>query len=148
MKRRAKKRRAKQVSDGLEHVRITDRNFWQEYNLELDPWLEALEDIDQGRGTAALIKLLKGKEPIPRDLIADLLKRYNLTRKRGGQSTPEYDLSHRDRRLLLAMMEIRRYCDSGMKLDAAVERVAAAHRIDAEVLYDELLHRRLKMPPR
>jgi hypothetical protein len=100
-------------------TKLVDRAFWLD---DIDdpayrPWYQALEAIDKARSAKAmraaqrtLCALLCG--PIPERvglLLADLLKRYRLTRPANRPATPAYELSPKQLELEWAYETMRNH---------------------------------------
>ena len=86
-------------------------------------WRSAIVRADQG-DTQPLIKLLRsGNIPGPeaRELIADLLSRHKLTRKRGRQATPVYQNTLAEARLANQEALVRYFKQKGQDVKTAME---------------------------
>jgi hypothetical protein len=104
----------------------------------MQPWINALLDIDHRQQKQQLINLLKSETAIPAEArwhIADLLERYNLKRPRGGKRTPSYDRSPAEERLTLADVAARQYLASGISLEQSIQRAASSYEVDPETLH-------------
>jgi hypothetical protein len=80
-----------------------------------------------GGGSGPLLALLKSDSELPyaaRVYLADLLDRYQLKKKRGGQSTAAYDRSPVDRILEAANARANELIESGMTTEGAFEKAA------------------------
>lgn len=88
-------------------------------------WREAVEQADQG-DLEALIALLQSEEvlgPEARDLVADLLKRHKLKKKRGGQATPAYRMTPAEGRVHDQAAGVRYWKNKGLSNEAAIRAV-------------------------
>jgi hypothetical protein len=94
-------------------TRFSDNAFWLPNDVD-EGVIEALKLLDDsdGENKQPLIKILRQRGrmyPAHRDVyfyVADVLDRYQLKRKRGGQKTPAYDRTDVERRLEMAKSEI------------------------------------------
>ncbi len=101
------------------------------------PWIIALLGIDRSNDKQRLIELLKSETPLPKQArldLADLLERYKLTRLRGKQRTPSYDLSDTVAQLDAAKASARRSIKNGMKPEAAIELAARVNGVHKDML--------------
>ncbi len=99
-------------------------------------WREAVERADQG-DPETLISLFQSEEvlgPEARDLVADLLKRRNLTKTRGGQATPAYRMTPAEGRLHHQAAGVRYWKNKGLSNEAAIR---AALRDDKREEFEE-----------
>jgi hypothetical protein len=88
---------------------LSDICFWLPHDVD-EVLVEALVALDAsgGRNKKPLIAYLRERTDLG-DLgkwLANLLERYNLKRKRGGQETPAYDRTDIHRRMLLAEIAV------------------------------------------
>ena len=103
---------------------------WLEPGGAIQPWIEALWEIDRRGDKQTLLKLLRSKERMPhaaRFYVADLIERYQLKRKRGGAAhqTPAYDRSPQEAKLLRAIASARQQInDEGAAPDEALKLAA------------------------
>jgi hypothetical protein len=88
--------------------------FWLPENTDWS-MVDALYVFDQFGIKEPLLKLLRARGDI---YLADFLQRYDLKRKLGRQQTPEYDLSDIERRLAMAVKDVREH---GVTLAAAAD---------------------------
>jgi hypothetical protein len=105
----------------------------------MHPWISALLAIDEDRNKKPLVDLLTSHTRLPRAArwhIADLLKRYELTRPRGGRSTPSYDLSPAETKLRWASDSADHSIRNGMAADKAVELAAKTHGVKSKDLFN------------
>src|SRR5262245_33204258 len=99
-------------------------------------WRKAIDEAEAG-DTSGIIKLLSFGESIPSEsqlLLADLLERHQLKKKRGAQSRPSYEFTPEERKLIRAAYLVRERQRAGAKLESAVDDVAHARNIDPQKL--------------
>jgi hypothetical protein len=63
-------------------------------------WFQAVSDAQKSGDLAPIIKLLRLENEMPRtarEMLAELLERHHLKKKRGGQRTPMFNLSMKGR---------------------------------------------------
>lgn len=118
-----------------------DIAFWLgDDTSEIDPWVSALEAIDKRRDKEPLIALLKSDRELSheaRAYLADLLDRYQLKKKRGGQSTAAYDRSPADRVLELGDARANDYIErDGMTVERACNKAEKEFGIPDGFLID------------
>ena len=102
-----------------------DVAFW--LDDEFDPWVAALEAIDKHGKKAPLLDLLNSEHDMPREArrhLAHLLDRYQLKKKRGGQSTASYDMSDAEVTLFWDVKVVNKLIDNGMSTKDALDKVA------------------------
>lgn len=103
----------------------------------LGRWIDALVALDQRCDKLPLIKLLEKNTDMPWPVpwhLADLIKRYNLTKRasRGTKVTPSYDNPPALRKLVQAKKYFERYArENGT---TAFERAAEKCGVDEEIL--------------
>jgi hypothetical protein len=117
-------RKAKGTGRGTSDA-MHDVAFW--LSDEFDHWVAALEAIDKRNDKEPLLALLKSECELPhaaRIYLADLLSRYQLKKKRGGQSTPAYDRSLAEVALMLDVEAVRNLTKNGMSIKDALAKVA------------------------
>jgi hypothetical protein len=127
-------RLANEVKQGPDIPDILDRAAWwlpandeDPRCLEDEDWLLALACIDETGDKAPLVALLKSDVPlpsIPREWIADLLDRYELSRKRGKPRVPIYDRSESETALIKAKRCYAEARQDGLGQEAAVKWAA------------------------
>jgi hypothetical protein len=89
-------------------------------------WRQAIDKADTG-DTSGIIKLLHTHNPIPpecQSLLADLLERHQLKKKRGAPRRPIYESTPEERKLLKAGHCVRERQHGGATFDSAVDAVA------------------------
>jgi hypothetical protein len=104
---------------------IHDVAFW--LGDEFDPWVAALEAIDKRKDKGPLLALLKSDHDLPhaaRVYLADLLDRYQLKRKKGGQSVAVYDRTDADRIFELANARANELIECGLTTEDACNKAA------------------------
>jgi hypothetical protein len=95
-------------------------------------WRIAIENAEDG-DTSGIIALLNSGELFPpesRSLLANLLERRQLTKKRGRQRRPSYESSPEESRLEKAAFWVRERQREGKKFEAALDEVATTRNID------------------
>ena len=95
-------------------------------------WRVAIEKAEGG-DTSGVIKLLHSGKAIPpesQSLLADLLDRHRLTKKRGRQRRPSYETSPEESKLIKAAFLVRERQDKGKRFEAALAEVAGHRNID------------------
>jgi hypothetical protein len=95
--------------------------------FEFDPWMGALEAIDKLGDKKPLIALLNSELDLPRKArghLANLLDRYQLKKKKGGQSTPTYDSSPAEATLALDVEAVNKLIKNGTSSKDALAQVA------------------------
>jgi hypothetical protein len=116
---------------------LVDRAFWLDDDTEIEAWVTALDDLDNRGDKLPLLNLLRsGTVPSQQALayLADMLERYQLKKRRGGQSTPAYNRTRADSKLALAINDVRRLVKRGTSVKDALEKVSKSERIPLEVL--------------
>jgi hypothetical protein len=95
------------AGEGLS-TRLCDIAYWLPDDVD-EVLIEALQKVDasQGRNTGPLIAALRARNDYLLALLADLLQRYQLKRKRGRQQTPIYDRTDIHRRLDMAKHDVQ-----------------------------------------
>jgi hypothetical protein len=99
----------------------------------LQPWVDALVDLDGRANKGPLIGLLESNTPIPRlarQYLADLLVRYNLKKKPNKPKTPLYEFPPRVAELLRANEQVRRLIRHGDEPAAAIRECARVFGFD------------------
>lgn len=102
---------------------------------ELQPWIDAFEAIDVRGDKLPLIKLLEKNIEMPWPApwhLADLLKRYNLRKRRGRQMAPSYANPPAMQKLVRARKYYLRYVKEDRA--TAFERAAGKDGVDEEIL--------------
>ena len=95
-------------------------------------WRIAIEKAEGG-DTSAIIELLNSGEVFPpesQSLLADLLNRRRLTKKRGGQRRPSYESSREESELSKAASLVRERRGKGERFETALAEVARERNID------------------
>jgi hypothetical protein len=95
-------------------------------------WRKAIEEAEDG-DTSRIIELLDCGEIIPpesQSLLADLLDRHRLTKKRGGQRRPSYERSPEETKLIKAAFLVRERQSEGAKFETALAEVARNRNIE------------------
>ncbi len=95
-------------------------------------WRIAIEKAEGG-DTSSIIELLHLGEVIPpesQSLLADLLDRRRLTKKRGRPGRPSYEMSHEESKLIKAAFFVRERQSEGEKFETALAEVARRRNID------------------
>lgn len=118
-----------------------DAAFW--LGDEFDPWVAALEAIDQLGDKKPLMALLNSEHDLPqaaRGHLANLLDRYQLKKKRGGQSTPSYDRSPAEAALICDVEAVNKLIKNGMSVKDAVAEVAERRGPDYLVILGNAQH--------
>jgi hypothetical protein len=120
-------------------TRVVDNAFWLGNDTSADLWIDVLDDIDNAQDDAErnrqkqrLVDLLKSDHelsPLARYYLADLLERYNLKRPKGGRKVPAYDLSEIERRVALAISQVKNRDKKKVTLAEAQRRAADSYRI-------------------
>jgi hypothetical protein len=90
----------------------------------MQPWIDVLVAVDYRGDKAPLIELLKSNKQMPEEArwyIGDLLARYLLKRPKGRRTTPAYDRSLAEMRLIWAEASVREHMKGGMKAAKAIE---------------------------
>lgn len=96
-------------------------------------WRIAIDKAAEGGDTSGIITLLHSRKPIPPEcqrLLADLLERRRLTKKRGGQRRPSYESSPEESKLIKAASFVRERQRQGAKFETALAEVARDRNID------------------
>lgn len=106
-------------------TRLSDYAFWLPHDVD-EELIEALATLDRsnGKNKQPLIELLQRRSDVAayrahRDFyfyLADLLERYQLKRKQGGQQKPLYEPTELHKRLMMAADDMREH---GKSLDDA-----------------------------
>jgi hypothetical protein len=92
----------------------------------LEPWINAIEAADDG-DKKQLLKLLKSDQPLPkaaRDLLADLLGRYQLKHRRGRRKTAGYRLTPQHIKMQSARTHYKKLRSEKVKPKVALKRAA------------------------
>ena len=107
---------------------VHDVAFWLgDDTRAIDTWVAALEAIDKRDDKEPLIAILKSEQVLPhaaRVYLADLLDRYQLKRKKGGQSTAAYDRTDADRIFELANARANELIECGLTTEDACNKAA------------------------
>lgn len=85
-------------------------------------WRDAVEKGDAG-DLAALVALLRSEAefgPDARDLVADLLSRHKLAKRKGGQPNKAYHNTLKEGRLRIAVKLVEYYRAKGLTAEAAI----------------------------
>jgi hypothetical protein len=96
-------------------------------------WRIAIDKAAEGGDTSGIITLLHSRKPIPPEcqrLLADLLERRRLTKKRGGQRRPSYESSPEERKLSKAAFFVRERQREGEKFETALAEVARDRNVE------------------
>jgi len=104
---------------------------------DAEPWINAVEAIDQRGDKKELLELLTSERPIPRParlVLTDMLARYQLKPRRGRQQIAAYMLTRRDAALRKAHAHYKELRRSGAKCGDAIERAAEQHQVMPETL--------------
>jgi hypothetical protein len=99
-------------------------------------WRKAIEEGEAG-DTSGIIKLLRSGESIPQEsqsLLADLLERRQLKKKRGAQARPSYELTPEEIKLRRAAYLVQERQHAGATFENAVDEVAHKRNIDPHKL--------------
>ncbi|TIQ25045.1 hypothetical protein [Mesorhizobium sp.] len=97
------------------------------------PWREAVEKGDAG-DLAALVALLRSDAelgPDARDLVADLLSRHRLAKRKGGQPNKAYRVTLKEGKLRVAVKLVEYYRAKGMNAEDAVAAALRDNKRDA-----------------
>lgn len=101
-------------------------------------WIVAFTALDQRRDKAPLIKLLKDNAPMPWPVpwhLADLLRRYNLVKRRGNQKeVPSYDYSAATAKLIRAKRYFKHYIFKQISKETALAKAADKCDLNVETL--------------
>jgi len=113
---------------------LRDNAYWLGHASIDDEWLTAFDVLDTRGDKRPLVALLR-KSKQPRDQqMADLLERYDLVRKRGGQRTPAYNRSKVEIKIDLALLYLRKLRRQGVPKKEAITEAADCYRLRFEVL--------------
>ena len=132
---------------------VVDRATWLDdeetgpITPALEAWITALEAIDRKGDKEPLLNFLKSNRELSRDAriyLADLLARYQLKKKRGGQTKPAYDRSEAEEMLALGINAVRYLVNPPtealrtgklvkMTVAMALDHVSDLHRIPREI---------------
>lgn len=91
--------------------------------LDYIKWRDAVVSADNGGGLDSLISLLRSDASLgadARDLIADLLSKYRLANKKGGQARPLGKISIQEAEMRNLEALVRYHRSKGMKRDEAI----------------------------
>jgi hypothetical protein len=91
---------------------------------EAEPWVDAIEAIDLRGDKKPLLALLKSQPGAAGLLLADLLTRHQLKRKRGRQQVPIYKFTEQTIALQKAKEQYNKLLKTGVSRNEALERVA------------------------
>ncbi|RWM66917.1 MAG: hypothetical protein EOR82_28270 [Mesorhizobium sp.] len=104
---------------------MSERINWQSGQAAVQayvPWREAVEKGDAG-DLAALVALLRSDAelgPDARDLVADLLSRHRLAKRKGGQPNKAYRVTLKEGKLRVAVKLVDYYRARGMSVEDAI----------------------------
>lgn len=127
------------------------------YNLKLSPsgrskprrdnssWQQAFNAIYSNGDKRPLINLLESTVEISstdRNDLAFLLEQHDLTRRPNRPTTPSYEFSPIEKKLLVARREVRSSVQTGQTVEDAVTRVAREWRLGYQRLYDSYTGKR------
>ena len=110
---------------------------WLRRGGPIQPWIDALRKFDQCADKGPLLELLKSERSLPKEArwyLADLLQRYNLKRPRGWRTTPAYDRSQGEAKLIWADESVRGSIKKGENVDSAIELAARVYGVNSETL--------------
>ena len=118
---------------------VVDRAIWLEEDVSngVGQWIRALECVDQHGDKSLLLALLKSKRDLPlkaRGYLSDLLARYQLIKKVGGQTTPAYDRTAAEAALGMAVQHVRELVMDGMRVADALEQTCQIRGIPPNIL--------------
>jgi uncharacterized protein YoaH (UPF0181 family) len=97
-----------------------------------EPWVDAIEAIDLSGDKKPLLELLTSGQSPPeaaRLLLADLLTRYQLKRRRGRQQVPVYKFTKQTVALQKAKEHYGKLLKTGVSRNEALKRVAKESRV-------------------
>jgi hypothetical protein len=110
------------------------------------PWYEAMLPVDEHGDTKPLIEVLldfkQEMTPAVRELLADLLKRHTLVRRKGEPQIPIYAISQDDAYSLAMKDEVSELRKNGASYKDALECVANKWGVDENKLSDVVNGRR------
>jgi hypothetical protein len=136
MKRGGRKRKAQPKKPEPEH----NEKFWLRAKDPNWPLYLAIEAIDKRGDNGPLLKLLLDSKfeltPIARLCLHDLHTRYKLVSLPGGRRIPYFDVSPTDKRLLMAVDDVRYLTAEGEPRESAIEDIAPGYRISPDALRD------------
>jgi hypothetical protein len=104
---------------------------------EAEKWIDAVEAIDLRGDKKPLLELLKSDQPLPkaaRRLLADLLTRYQLKRRRSRPQVPIYMLTKQTIALQKAKKRYAELRKTRVSRSKALERVAKESRVSRHTI--------------
>ena len=119
--------------------------LFDDEDVRIDPWLDALEAFDNG-DKAPMIELMMSGYPLPKSIIpciGDLLDRYDFKRPSGAPRKPAYTMTAVDVELNSADAAVDELMATGeWKLPDAVAEIAAQRGIPFSKLNEQHAGRR------
>jgi len=121
--------------------RVADFDTWRpgEYDPDDDPWVDALQCLDEQRDKTKLVDLLRSNQTLPpysRRIIADLIERHQLRQNPGRPRTPLYNRSKADEFWDYACAEVKRATAEFGSDEEAIDGVARQLGIGANKLWN------------
>ena len=117
--------------------KIGDNAFWlNDIDRNDEPWLDALQAIDQRNDNKPLLDLLRSDRPLSkrsRFFLADLIERYQFKKRRGRPPTPAYDLTDAEVRLEQAVNDVHER-RKGVPVEKAQAEAAERYAVNLETL--------------